>query len=71
MPFDEDPNDVYEHYQCEKCGGSVRQAMQDKTLWECDTCDFWAHGSSVPIFKISESSYKPEPERRGGCKRNE
>lgn len=45
MSFDEDPNDAYEHYQCEKCGGSVRQSPQDKTLWECDTCVFWARSS--------------------------
>lgn len=39
MPFDEDPADDYEHYQCDKCGGSV-SLNEDKSLWECDTCDF-------------------------------
>ena len=39
MPCDEDPADDYEHYQCERCGGSIRLSG-DKSLWECDTCDF-------------------------------
>ena len=39
MPFDQDPADDYEHCQCERCGGSIR-LNGDKSLWECDTCDF-------------------------------
>ena len=39
MTFDQDPADDYEHYQCERCGGSIRLSG-DKSLWECDTCDF-------------------------------
>lgn len=38
MPFDQDPDEDYEHYQCEVCGGSIR-LNKDETLWECDTCD--------------------------------
>lgn len=48
MPFDEDPDDEYRHYQCEKCSGTIRQSLQNKALWECDTCDFVARGSHVP-----------------------
>lgn len=40
MPFDENPDDDYEHYQCEKCGASIRRAQDDKKVWECDNCDF-------------------------------
>ena len=39
MTFDQNPADDYEHYQCERCGGSIRLSA-DKSLWECDTCDF-------------------------------
>lgn len=42
MVFDEDPNDAYEHYQCEKCGGSIRRSQENKKVWECNTCDFTA-----------------------------
>ena len=38
MPFDQDPADGYEHYQCSACGGSIK-LNEDETMWECDTCD--------------------------------
>lgn len=38
MPFDQNPDDDYEHYQCGVCGGSVR-LNKDETMRECDTCD--------------------------------
>lgn len=38
MPFDQNPDDDYEHYQCSVCGGSIR-LNKYKTMWECDTCD--------------------------------
>lgn len=38
MPFDQNPADDYEHYQCSVCGGSIR-LNEEKTMWECDTCD--------------------------------
>ncbi|MCF6147300.1 MAG: hypothetical protein E3K37_01435 [Candidatus Kuenenia sp.] len=36
---EDDPKDQYEHYQCDKCGGSIRQNCKDENLWECDNCD--------------------------------
>ena len=39
MTFDQDPADQYENYQCEQCGGEIR-LNGDKSLWECNGCDF-------------------------------
>ena len=40
---EDNPADVYEHYQCDKCGGSIKQNYKDIDLWECDSCDFQFH----------------------------
>lgn len=39
--FDEDPDNSYEHYKCDNCGGTITLNRNTKE-WECDHCDFTA-----------------------------
>ena len=37
---EDDYRDIYEHTQCDICGGSIMQNREDLNLWECDSCDY-------------------------------
>ena len=50
MPFDQDPADEYEFYQCEVCGGNIK-LNEDETKWECDTCDLQYQAKTVKSNK--------------------